>query len=65
VIALQKHLTAAANAHELVAEIVETGGRIARANAKKDGETEQGAMQGAVQVKIWSQRHSVNADFRL
>jgi hypothetical protein len=58
VIAFQKNLVAAADAHHLVADFVEARGRVAGAEQGEDGETEQAAVQQA--AEDWSgSRHSL------
>jgi hypothetical protein len=47
VIALQQNLMAAANAHQLVAEMVEAGSFVSAAEEEKNGETEERALETA------------------
>ena len=57
VIAFEKNLVAAADAHHLVAEFVEARGGIAGAGEGEDGETEQAAVQEAADDLSWSRHH--------
>jgi hypothetical protein len=53
VIALQKNLVAAADAHHLVAEFGEAGGGIAGTGEGEDGERERGAVQESSEGLDW------------
>jgi hypothetical protein len=61
VIAFQKNLVAAADAHHLMAEFIEARGRIAGAGEGEDGETEKAALHKAAKDLEWSRRHFLMA----
>jgi hypothetical protein len=57
VVALEKDLITAADAHHLMAEFVEARGRIAGASYGADDETEQTAVEKAAEELGWSRHH--------
>jgi hypothetical protein len=59
VVALEKDLVAAADAHHLMAEFVEARGRVASAGYGADDETEQAAVEKAAEELGWSRHHWV------
>ncbi len=52
VVAFEQNLVAAADAHQLVAEIVEAGSGIAGADEGEDGEPEQATMESAAEARV-------------
>src|SRR5579872_1411304 len=62
VVAFEKNLVAAADAHELVAEFVEACGRIAGSHEREDGETEDAALEQAAEQRVGFHRHHLRFD---
>lgn len=52
-VAFEEDLAAAADAHELVADLGEAGGGIVSAGKEEDGEREEDAMKGVTRERVW------------
>jgi hypothetical protein len=57
VVAFEKDLAAAADAHQLMAEFSETRGRISGAGEGEDGERKDGALQNAAGDRVGFKFH--------
>jgi hypothetical protein len=65
VVAFEQDLAAAADAHQLVADFLETGGRIAGTGESENSEGEQDAVESAAEDGMWGRHHLGTLDFRL
>jgi hypothetical protein len=59
VIAFEQNLVAAANAHQLMADVFEASGGISSAEESEDGEAERGGVESAAEGRVESRRHNL------
>jgi hypothetical protein len=59
VIAFEQNLVAAADAHQLMADVFEAGGWISGAEEGEDGEAERGGVESAAEGRVESRRHNL------